>query len=81
MIPSIETIVEGLADGTYTKSQAVSWLYQHAEGVATDLRDHFAAQQLVAFRAHPANEAKANLSHVADYCYAMADAMLAKRAA
>jgi hypothetical protein len=43
------------------------------------LRDWFAGQQLIAYRAHPANEPIANLNFIADYCYAMADAMLKAR--
>lgn len=43
MIPSIETIVEDLVAGRITKSQAVTWLYAHAEGATQELRDHFAA--------------------------------------
>lgn len=46
MIPSIETIVEDLLAGKIAKSQAVTWLYAHAEGAANDLRDHFAAAAL-----------------------------------
>jgi len=30
VIPSIEDIIEGLLAGTYTKAQAIAWLYQHA---------------------------------------------------
>jgi hypothetical protein len=49
MIPSIETIVQDLAAGKITKSQAVTWLHAHAEGAANELRDHFAAAALTGF--------------------------------
>jgi hypothetical protein len=31
MIPTIEDIVAGLIAGTYTREQAIAWLYQHKE--------------------------------------------------
>lgn len=43
------------------------------------LRDYMAGQQLIAFRAHPANERIGHLDSVAEYCYAMADAMIRAR--
>ena len=52
MIPSIETTVEDLAAGRITKSQAVSWLYAHAEGAANELRDIFAAAALKGYSAN-----------------------------
>lgn len=30
MIPSIESIVKGLLDGSYTAEQAIGWLHDHA---------------------------------------------------
>jgi hypothetical protein len=44
----------------------------------TTLRDYFAAAALTGFRAHPAHDRP---EHVAQYCYQVADAMLAKREA
>lgn len=35
MIPSIEQIVEGLLNGSYTREQALSWLEEHIN-IATD---------------------------------------------
>jgi hypothetical protein len=48
MIPTIETIVEDLALGDISKSQAIAWLNLHAEGAANELRDHFAAEAMSA---------------------------------
>lgn len=80
MIPSIETIVEDVVAGRITKSQAVTWLYAHAEGAANELRDHFAASALPTV---------INLSHNRDgswdavaasvAAYAVADAMMEAR--
>ena len=42
MIPTIEQIIEDLLAGTITKSKAVTWLHQHAEGANDELRNHFA---------------------------------------
>jgi hypothetical protein len=53
MIPSIETIVEGLIAGTYTAAQAVGWLHQHAEGAANEERRYFAALALQGVLASP----------------------------
>ncbi len=46
MIPTIEQIIEDLVAGTISKSQAITWLYEHAEGSANNLRDHFAGQAM-----------------------------------
>ena len=76
MIPSIETIAEDLAAGRITTAQAIAWLYQHAEGATDDLRDHDAAQALIA------NHSDGNYSSpedTANWCYSMADAMLEAR--
>ena len=76
MIPTIETIVEDLADGTITKQQAIAWLHAHAEDAVSDLRDHFAA---LAMQGMLANKWNANYAEWADHAYQMADAMLAAR--
>ncbi len=76
MIPSIETIAEDLAAGRITTAQAIAWLYQHAEGATDDLRDHFAAQAIIAYHSD------GNFSSpedTANWCYSMADAMLEAR--
>ena len=73
MIPSIETIVEDLLSGVVSKNQAIAWLYAHSQGVANDLRDHFAAQALVGWnKTAPCVES-------AKSAYEMADAMMAAR--
>jgi len=53
VIPSIETIVEDLTAGKITKSQAVTWLYVHAEGATNEVRDYFAAAALQGLIASP----------------------------
>lgn len=80
MIPTIEQIVEGVAAGTITKSQAVTWLHQHAECAYRTLRDDFAAVAL------PALIAAGNVPHVTrddvvGEAYLYADAMLDRRLA
>lgn len=77
MIPTIESIVEGLADGTYTKSQAVTWLHIHAEGAASDLRDHFAGLYM---QGYIAASGHGSLEEIARDSYLQADAMLKARA-
>jgi len=86
MIPTIETIVEGLVAGTYTKQQAIGWLYLHAEEAYRGLRDDFAAAALQGMLAYPGDERGGN-AHTnstpldcANAAYAYADAMLAERA-
>ena len=76
MIPSIKTIAEDLAAGRITTAQAIAWLYQHTEGATDDLRDHFAAQAIIAYHSD------GNFSSpedAANWCYSMADAMLEAR--
>lgn len=80
MIPTIEQIVEDLLSGVITKSQAVSWLHQHAEDAHADLRDHFAGlamntlpEQLLKY---PQTDRFIN---IAEHCYKQADAMLYTR--
>lgn len=45
----------------------------------SDLRDWFAGQQLIAYRAHPSSDDGEMLNYVAEYCYKMADAMIKAR--
>lgn len=82
MIPSIETIVEDLVSGAVSPEQAIAWLHLHAEGMANDLRNHFAALALQGMLANPSaytppllTSMPTMLSHEA---YLMADAMLAE---
>lgn len=78
MIQSIETIVEDLAAGKITKSQAVTWLHAHAEGAANELRDEFAAAALPeVIKVGIANDNKP--IEDARLAYAIADAMLEAR--
>ncbi len=76
MIPSIETIVEDLLEGKITRQQAIGWLYQHAEGAANDLRDHFAS---LSMHADLSSGESVTAIEVAEAAYKMADAMLAER--
>lgn len=83
MIPDIETILEDLAAGRISTAQATAWLYQHAEGAASDLRDHFAGLAMQAmvtaeFEGYDAGTAATRWSTQA---YVVADAMLAARSA
>lgn len=95
MIPSIEAIVDGVKDGSISPSQAVSWLHQHAEGAANDLRDHYAAMALqgilsnsegVHASAEPmlswlTNKSSATACDwLADRSFEIADAMMKRRA-
>lgn len=77
MIPTIETIVEDLIAGTITKQQAIAWLYLHAEGMANDLRDHFAAQVIPVLMQTSNNST--SMDNDADLAYKMADAMMVAR--
>ena len=43
------------------------------------VRDQFAMAALHGYRAHPAHDRKDSLPFVAEYCYWVADAMLAAR--
>jgi len=80
MIPSIETIVEDLAAGKITKSQAVTWLYAHAEGAANELRDQFAAAALPAIIAATGNfEGRDKIADNVSLAFYHADAMLEAR--
>ncbi len=81
MIPTIEEIVLGLLQGTYTGTQAESWLRAHmdlAEEMARgDLRDEFAGQ---AMQGLLASNVRAKEMEFAEQAYEMADAMLKARA-
>ena len=86
MIPTIETIVEDLIAGKITKSQAVTWLLQHADDAHGDLRDYFAGKALQGFiSAMPhmgtlrSHTGEVNEESIAAQCFAFADAMLAER--
>jgi hypothetical protein len=78
MIPSIETIVEGLLDGTYSKQQAIAWLNQHAEDAGYCLRDQFAGQ---AIAGRMTDYGSARMSEAVNEAYQVADAMLKAREA
>lgn len=75
MIPSIEIIVEGLCDGTITKSQAVTWLHAHSSGAANELRDHFAGLAMQGIISQQ-DCATFEYSSVAEWAYDQADAMI-----
>ncbi len=88
MIPTIEQIVEDLAAGKVSKSQAVSWLQQHAAGTVDELRDAYAMAilqgELAAQDAR--NDGKGTevltpdtMDAFAARCFAMADVMLKAR--
>lgn len=53
MIPTIENIIEGLMDGSYTKEQAIAWLEVHASGPIGDLRDDFASKAMQSLIGNP----------------------------
>lgn len=73
MIPTIEEIVEGLADGTIAKSQAVTWLHAHAEGGVNNLRNYFAA---LAMQGAIASGNHSGELSIAWFSYRQADMML-----
>lgn len=77
MIPTIETIVEGLLDGTFEKWRAINLLHQHAENAGRDLRDDFAACALQGLLA--SEDAPNTFEVYAKGAYRYADAMLAER--
>jgi hypothetical protein len=93
MIPSIETIIEDLIAGNITKAQAITWLYQHAEGSANEVRDMFAGQVCAAMVStiktdddyHRAKQCATNMGFkgLSDWfafdSYKQADAMLEAR--
>ena len=80
MIPSIETIVEDLAAGKITKSQAVTWLHAHAEGAVNELRDQFASFFAPALIGRNTG-CGTSWDHVAIEAYRAADAMIKFRKA
>jgi len=85
MIPTIEQIVEGVKDGSITASQAVSWLHQHAEGAANDLRDGFAMAALPGLLVRRWEDASGSVpkdvhAQWANAAYLLADAMMLRRA-
>lgn len=51
MIPTIEDILDGVLDGTYTRDQALRWLEKRDELV--DLRSQFAALAMQGLLACP----------------------------
>lgn len=91
MIPTIETIVEGVKDGSIDPSQAVAWLHVHAESAARDLRDDFAMSALQGllpsvemYSKELVRQGKPDVSltqFMSVMAYAYADAMLAARQA
>lgn len=89
VIPTIESIVEGLLAGTITASDAVSWLHQHAADAHTSLRDYFAAKAPAPpnwwLRGYSDAWEKSNsleiaAQHYAQWQFSYADAMLLERA-
>lgn len=83
MIPSIETIVEDLAVGKITKSQAVTWLYAHSEGASNELRDYFAGEALNGMLASDSSVDRTAVKKRVWACaaYDFSDAMLEARKA
>ena len=81
MIPDIETILEDLAAGRISTAQATAWLYQHAEGSASDLRDHFAGLAMQGAFSSPIESSTDGKEYIAMHAYKMADAMLVARSA
>lgn len=86
MIPSIETIINNLLDGIYSKAEALQWIMKHKElarneGAEIDgLRDHFAAQALPFCLAEfGGNSDDQQEYHIA--AYQIADKMIKQRAA
>jgi hypothetical protein len=77
MIPTIETIAEDLASDSISISQAITWLHQHAEGSANELRDHFAGLAMQGIVTRPPSGA--HQRDIAEAAYMLADAMLAER--
>lgn len=76
MIPSIEQIIEDLMAGSITKSQAITWLLQHAQDAHQDLRDYFAGQVVMGLSIK--REGKTD-EHDAINAYRLADAMMKAR--
>ena len=86
MIPTIETIIEGLLSGKYTEQQAVGWLYQHVTAAAVDagrcLRDEFAAaalQGIMVWTDTICREGEDRRVANARIAYEYADAMISQR--
>lgn len=81
MIPTIETICEDLKAGTITVQQAIGWLYMHAEGATSELRDHFAANALTLGGEffHILGNGCNTPKTVSEAAYQIADAMLKAR--
>lgn len=75
MIPTIESIVEGLCDGTVTKTQAVTWLHAHAEGAVNELRDRFAGLAMQGIISQQ-DWATFENAPIAEWAYDQADAMI-----
>lgn len=74
MIPSIEQIIEDLMAGSITKSQAITWLLQHAQDAHQDLRDYFAAKAMQGFCTK-----SSDVSGIVKTAYEVADAMMKAR--
>jgi hypothetical protein len=74
-IVDIESIVDGLLDGHFTKQQAISLLSINARGT---LSDKFAAAALCGCEV-PRDDNALHCCEIAARCYHMADAMLAER--
>lgn len=79
MIPTIETIVENLLNGTLDKSQAVSWLNQHAADACVSLRDEFAMAALM-YPYAQGDDAPVRADKAAAWAYELADCMMSRRA-
>jgi hypothetical protein len=78
MIPTIEQIIEDLIAGTISKSQAVIWLNQHAEGAVNELRDYFAAKAMQGIISKYGNDS-VRFETTAENSYRLADEMLKAR--
>jgi len=87
MIPSIEQIVEDLANGSIGTAQAVTWLHQHAEGAANELRNAFAMSAMQGLLSgtygwrdldYIPKNGLSMMGNQARLAYQMADAMLAE---
>lgn len=79
MIPTIEDILDGYKNGSYTQEQCLGWINQHIEGAVgkaneSDLRDSFAMAALTGLQPRIPTD-----SSFGERAYAYADQMMEAR--
>lgn len=88
MIPTIQEIIAGLLNGSYTGKQAEHWIQRHIElaedAARGDLRDDFASKAMQGFLSSDTPEwhtKDENFPSLASRAFVLADAMLKAREA